>query len=167
MLVMGTGLRKDAAPPTLGAPGGRLQLVSVASPGEVVFSPLELAPDLRLDGFTQLGQLMLSQNARVDASGSGGGTVLLRGRRVEVAGPQILANTLGDIDGNRLGIDLLATEEAIFKPLGTKGAGRAGDIRLSGGHVQVDGSGNGAAEVRSTDPVKRETTGAGGTSSSR
>jgi filamentous hemagglutinin family protein len=70
---------------TLQAPSGRLQLASVASPGEVRFSPLELAPDLRVDGFARLGRLQLSQAAFVDASGGGdlgsggpGGTVLIR-----------------------------------------------------------------------------------------
>ena len=59
------------------APRGRIQLASVASLGEVGFSPLELAPDLQVNGFTRLGQLELLQGAFVDASGNGGGSVLL------------------------------------------------------------------------------------------
>ena len=58
--------------PTLGAQAGRIQLASVASPGEVGFSPLELAPDLRADGFARLGRLELSQGALLDVSGNGG-----------------------------------------------------------------------------------------------
>jgi filamentous hemagglutinin family protein len=76
---VGNGPLTEKSPPTLGALGGRLQLVSVASPGEMVFSRLDLAPDLRGDGFAHLGRIELSQGALVDASGEGGGSVLLRG----------------------------------------------------------------------------------------
>jgi haemagglutination activity domain len=48
--------------------------------GEVVFSPLEVAPDLQVDSFTRLGRVALSQGVFLDASGNGGGTVLRRGR---------------------------------------------------------------------------------------
>ena len=65
--------------PTLGASGGRIQLASVASPGEALFNPLELAPDLQVHSFARLGRLTLSQEAFIDTSGNGGGTVLLRG----------------------------------------------------------------------------------------
>ena len=61
-----------------------MQLASVASPGEVVFSPLELAPDLQVDSFARLGRLELSQNALLDVRGNGGGTVLLRSGRLLV-----------------------------------------------------------------------------------
>ena len=37
------------------APSGRIRLASVASPGDVRFSPLELVPDLQVDGFTRRG----------------------------------------------------------------------------------------------------------------
>ena len=60
--IVGSGpLTAPSTPtPTLGAPGGRLQLASVAAPGEVVFSPLELAPDLQVDSFTRLSRIALS-----------------------------------------------------------------------------------------------------------
>jgi filamentous hemagglutinin family protein len=71
--IVGRGPLPPMSVPTLGAPRGRIQLASVATPGEVGFSPLELAPDLQVDSFARLGRLALSQGAFVDVSGNGGG----------------------------------------------------------------------------------------------
>jgi filamentous hemagglutinin family protein len=84
---------------TLSAPSGRIQMASVASPGEVIFSPLELAPDLQVDSFAQLGRIELSPYAFVDASGNGGGTVLLRSGRLLVGGSFIFADNTGPRNG--------------------------------------------------------------------
>jgi filamentous hemagglutinin family protein len=104
--IIGSGPLTAANVPTLGAPSGRVQLASVASPGEVVFSPLELAPDLQVNGVAHLGRMALSQGAVLDASGNGGGTVLLRAGRLRVDGSAIFANNVGNLDGVGLGIDL-------------------------------------------------------------
>ena len=61
------------------APGGRIDVASVASAGEVVPNPPGQVPDLKEDGFERLGRIDLSQKALVATSGSGGGTVLIRG----------------------------------------------------------------------------------------
>jgi filamentous hemagglutinin family protein len=128
---------------TLRAPSGRLQLASVASPGEVRFSPLELAPDLQTDGVPRLGRLELSQGALLEASGEGGGTVLIRGGVVHILDrSQILATTRGSRDGHALGVDLHGAEETVIRggallQTGTQGAGRAGAIRLTGGRLQI------------------------------
>src|SRR5262249_13609253 len=64
----------------LQAASGRIQLASVASPGDVMFSPLELAPDLQVDSFARLGRIALSRRANVTvtsmSSNAGAGTVL-------------------------------------------------------------------------------------------
>jgi filamentous hemagglutinin family protein len=128
---------------SLQALSGRIQLASVASPGEVGFSRLEWAPDLQVDGFTRLGRLELSQGAFLDASGHGGGTVLLRGGRFLVDGSLIHANTLGDLDGASVGIDLrFAAEAVIVNQAGitteSLGAGRAGELRLMASSVHLE-----------------------------
>jgi filamentous hemagglutinin family protein len=132
-------------PPTLGAPGGRVQLVSVAAPGEVVFNPLELAPDLRMEGFTRLGQITLSQGAYLDARGNGGGAVLMRGGRLVLDGSAILVDNLGDQDGVGLGIDFRVTGEASLRNgtlirLNSYGAGHARDLHIQAGSVRLAGS---------------------------
>jgi filamentous hemagglutinin family protein len=61
---------------TLGAPSGRIQIASVASAGQVT-----LDPDLNAGSFTRLGRIDMPNGARLDVSGNGGGTVLIRGGR--------------------------------------------------------------------------------------
>jgi filamentous hemagglutinin family protein len=126
----------------LEAPSGRIQLASVASPGEVVFSPLGLAPDLQVDGFTRLGRVELSQDARLDVSRARGGTVLIRGGRLLVERSSILANTLGDVDGASLGVDLriagevLITNGALIQVQARRG-GNAGDVVVQVGTLTL------------------------------
>jgi filamentous hemagglutinin family protein len=139
---------------TLTAPSGRIQLVSVASPGEVHFSSLESAPNLQVDSFTRLGRLELSQGTLIDASGLGepgsggpGGTVLIRSGRLLVDRSTIQTFTLGAMDGAGLGIDLRVTESIDLAGQGTLsglasatlGAGRAGDIYVKAGKITVTG----------------------------
>src|SRR5262249_46953081 len=87
-------------------PRGRIQLASVASSGELTFRSLELEPVLTVDAFARVGRLELSQGARLDVSGSGGGVVLMRGGRLLVDSTSIFANSIGPVAGSGLGLDL-------------------------------------------------------------
>jgi filamentous hemagglutinin family protein len=129
---------------TLKAPGGRLALASVASPGDVVFTPLELAPELQVDSFARLGRLTLSRGAVLDASGHGGGVVLLRGGRLFVDQAWMSADNTGPVDGSGLGMDLRIAADAIIVTgsfITTDSAGgRARDLRLTADGVHLDAS---------------------------
>jgi filamentous hemagglutinin family protein len=127
----------------LWAPSGQIQLASVASPGEVRFSPLEMALDLQVDSFARLGRLALSQGAFLDARGNGGGSVLIRAGRMWVDGSAIVADNRGDVDGMGLGVDLWIAADAVvandsFIRTDSLGAGRARDLRLTAGSVHMD-----------------------------
>jgi filamentous hemagglutinin family protein len=133
----------------LRARSGRIQLASVASPGDVRFSPLELAPDLQLDGFARLGQLALSQEAlvtvsnRLEGSDAGAGTVLLRGGHLLVDNASIQANTATG-ESARRGIDLRVAEDVVLThgtllQTESTGAGRAGDIAVEVGRLTLAG----------------------------
>jgi filamentous hemagglutinin family protein len=120
---------------SLVAPGGRIQLVSVASPGEVGFSPLEPAPNLQVDTFARLGRIALS-GAFLDTSGNnsiGGGMVVIRGGRLTVESSSMFADTQ-NLDGAEIGIDIAGVEDIrvanSFITTDSFGAGNAGDIRL-------------------------------------
>ncbi len=143
--IVGNGPLTEDSAPTLSAPGGRIQLASVASPGEVVFSRLDLAPDLQVNSFTRLGRLELSQGAFLDASGNGGGSVLLRSGRLRVDGSWIFADNNGPVHGAGLGVDLQVAADAVitneaYLTADSLGAGRARDLRLTAGSVQIDNS---------------------------
>jgi filamentous hemagglutinin family protein len=129
----------------LAAPGGRIQLASVASPGEVIFGPLELAPDLQLDGFARLGRIQLSELALLDVSGNGGGMVLLRAGRLWVDHSTIAADNTGPVDGSGVGLDLRVVGDAVvangsFLTTHSSRAGRARDLRVTAGSVHMDNS---------------------------
>ena len=138
---------------TLHAPSGRLQLASVAAPGEVRFSPLEQAPEFQVDGIARLGRLALMQGTRVEASGAGaggsggpGGTVLIRSGRLLVDRSFIRADTLGEAHGASLGLDLQVAAEAVIANSSElharpHGAGQGGEIMVQVGKLTLtDGS---------------------------
>jgi filamentous hemagglutinin family protein len=134
------------------APSGRIQTASAASPGEVIFSPLELAPDLRVDSFARLGRLEIAQGALLDASGVSaaggggpGGTVLIRSGRLLVDRSSILANTMGDVHGASLGLDLLVAADAVIRDSDLRAspsaAGNGGNIVMNAGRLTLTDGG--------------------------
>jgi filamentous hemagglutinin family protein len=125
------------------APGGRVQIASVASPGEVLASPVEMEPNLQVSAFTRLGPLTLSQNALLNVSGNSGGTVLIRGSRLLVDQSSIRADTLGNTNGARKGIDIAVTEDMThtrggFITAGSVSAGDAGNVQITARSLHVE-----------------------------
>src|SRR5712691_4436444 len=127
------------------APSGRIQLASVASPGEALFSSLELTPDLQVDSFTRLGRLEFSQGGLLDVSGNRGGTVLIRSGRLLVDQAHIFANTLGDTNGASLGLDLRITADAVMHDsdlcVSPFAAGNGGNITVHVGRLTLTDGG--------------------------
>jgi filamentous hemagglutinin family protein len=93
---------------SLSAPSGRLQVASVAAPGDVRFNALALAPDLQVEGFARLGQIQL-QGAAFSVSGLGGGIVRIWGGHLKADRVSMLANTFGPVPGVSLAVDLQIT----------------------------------------------------------
>ena len=119
---------------TLSAPGGRVQLVSANSAGEVPISTLDVR------SFSALGSITVTASS-VDVSGDAGGSVVIRGGNLTIDTTAITAAT-GSVDGAAVGIELTAkgslsiTNGSALTSL-TSGDGRGGDIRLSGGAVEL------------------------------
>jgi len=81
---------------TLKTAGGRIELGSVSGEGLVTLTPINKGFSLGYAAGQNFGNIELSNQATVDASGAGGGDVLLTGRRVSLkGGSQIEASTLG------------------------------------------------------------------------
>ena len=129
---------------TLRAPGGRMQIASVASAGEVIPALPGESPGLQMDSFSRLGQIQLSQGANATVSNAAGaGTVVIRGGRLVVdSAASINANTSGNGHGAEIGIDVRVSDDAVF----TNGAqmlafssapGRAGHIEVSADRLEV------------------------------
>src|SRR6185503_8486970 len=97
--------------------------------------------------FAKLGRVDISGSTLdvSDVSLIGAGTVLIRGGQLVLDSSSVNANTAGDVDGARVGVDLAGAESTILRngtSVGTFafGGGRGGDVLLSSGDVQVDGS---------------------------
>jgi hypothetical protein len=140
---------------TLYAPGGRIDMVSVASPGEV----LPHAPDLGVDSFERLGRIEVSHPSsserplvdpslppyspgniigNVDASGEGGGRIFIRGGEFVADNAFVFADTRGDGEGQ--GIDIGVTGQVTMRneagiTADTLGSGSGGDLTVKADKV--------------------------------
>lgn len=123
----------------LTAPSGRINLASVASPGEVSLT----ASGLDVGSFAQLGNFHLSHGGLLDVRGPGGGTVVIRGGQLAMESAAIVAGTSGDIDGG--GIDIavrgvtLTGGAQITSLSEPPGQGAAGAIVIRADRVTVQG----------------------------
>ncbi len=127
----------------LTAPGGQIALASVASSGDVVLNATRHAPRLQINSVERLGEITLSQGARIDASGDHGGTVIVRGRRLMIDGSRMSANTLGAATGAPIGIDVDVSGDVVLTNAAritadAEGSGDVGDIRMIAGGIQLD-----------------------------
>ncbi len=123
-------------PARLSAPGGQINLVSVASPGEVLTSNFEPASNMAL------GSITLSQGSVLAASAEAAGTIKIRSGQLVIADATLLADT-GNATGASAAIDINVTGDmSITDTRGvpaitarTSGSGDAGEIRISSGNL--------------------------------
>ena len=123
------------------ASGGRLNLASVATAGEVGMNPADPTAPLQVGRFAALGQIHLV-DAQLDVSGIRGGTVVLRGGRLMLDNTSIAADTQGDVHGARVSIDIGVTADAVVTngsllTADVGGAGNAGSIRIAADSLKV------------------------------
>ena len=126
------------------APSGRVQLVSVASAGEVVANGPNGAVDLEVESFDRLGSIDLSSDASLDVAGDPGGTVFIRSGRFVIEDGLIEAATRGDADHAGRAIDIAVAEDMKVIHSGdieasSLGAGNAGDVRIVAGSLEMTG----------------------------
>jgi filamentous hemagglutinin family protein len=119
----------------LSAPGGQINVASVAAPGEV--SAVDFMPT---PGIT-MGNITLSQGALLDVSADAAGTVRIRGGQFVIENATISADT-GNSPGALTAIDIdftdavsLTTTSLSALTARTFGAGNAGDIVISSGSL--------------------------------
>lgn len=129
----------------LRAPGGQINLVSVASPGEV------LVPSFQTDSFTSMGTVTLKEGATLDVSGrpdefgipiGNSGTVLVRGGQLVMEASTIQANTGGVVDGATMAVDIQVSQDVSLSnnagiSTGTSGSGQGGDVVIEAKNVRL------------------------------
>ena len=128
------------------APGGLVQIGSVASPGNALLN----AQDLNLGSFASLGQVSISGGGITAGTTFaptfdpllGGGTVVIRsGKLILDSGAVLLTDTV-DAAGAPVGIDLRATDSIVLGTGATirtesLGAGDASGISIATGNLTV------------------------------
>jgi filamentous hemagglutinin family protein len=130
----------------LSAPGGQLNLASVASPGEMLFPNLESAPNIHGQSFAALGNITLSQGTILDVSADAAGTVRVRGGQLVMDQATISADT-GNANGSPVAIDVNVAGDISISTIDipalnarTTGVGDAGEIRISSQNLDVAGA---------------------------
>ncbi|MCP4693170.1 MAG: filamentous hemagglutinin N-terminal domain-containing protein, partial [Desulfobacterales bacterium] len=119
----------------LTAPGGRVDIASVKSPGEVAFT------DAGLDVTSAtLGNITITDGSVIDVSGNGSGNVFIRGGEFFLGGGSVIAADSTDpvdpTETNANGVidimaDVVKVEDSdIFSD--AKGSGKGGDIKIVG-----------------------------------
>ena len=96
------------------APGGRINIASVASPGKVTPNRPGEAADLKMVSFGNFGAIELSDSL-VNAGGVGGGTVFIRGGRFHLSNANVFASASGTGNGDPgVGVDAALANDVIF-----------------------------------------------------
>jgi hypothetical protein len=133
---------------SLYASGGRIDMASVASSGEV----LPNVADLGVASFGRLGKIEVSRSSserpvidgneigNVDASGEGGGWIFIRGGEFVADNAFIFADTRGDGEGQ--GIDIGVTGQVTVRngaliTADTFDSGSGGDLTVEAGSLEV------------------------------
>jgi filamentous hemagglutinin family protein len=126
----------------LSAPSGQINLVSVASKGEIS------AGDFMPTSGMKMGNIALSQGAILDVSGDGGGTVRIRGGQfIMDQAAAVRANTTGASNGAPTAISVNVTEKIVL--LGgssilsvAEGEGNGGLVSLTAPSIEMHGNSN-------------------------
>ncbi|MEE9423870.1 MAG: hypothetical protein V3V18_02695, partial [Methylococcales bacterium] len=125
--------------------GGRIDIASVSSRGEVVRQD----NDLSLNGFEQLGKIELTQVekvARVKASGESGGAIFIRGGELILNDSVIESKTFGRSPGKAIDITLpegsLEIRDGGAIATTTRGAGKGGDLIVEAQNITINREGS-------------------------
>ncbi len=131
---------------TIQAPGGRVNLVSVKSPGEVALEAANLGAALPdISAFTQQGEIDLKNSSLVNVEGAGGGQVVIRGGKLMVLKSLIIADTLGNLNGQ--GVDVTA-DQIVLDGQGTGNLGMHADALSGNGNGGTITINTGSLDVR-------------------
>ncbi|MBE9214198.1 filamentous hemagglutinin N-terminal domain-containing protein [Plectonema cf. radiosum LEGE 06105] len=136
----------------LTAAGGRVELGSVADSGLVTLNPVENGYVLNYENVKNFQDIRLSQEAVINTSGEGGGSIQLQGRNIRIAdGSHIQSQTLGSKPGGNVTVSASEALEIIGASASaesrsrliteTKGAGKAGDVTITTKRLVVQDGG--------------------------
>lgn len=123
--------------------GGQMNVVSVASPGEVVQHALGQPGGIDVSSFSRLGQIDLTQETTLIDSGEGGGSIVIRNGQLAVKNSSILSATQGNVDGKDVDIrvkETLTNKGGLIGAV-TRSGGRGGNLIIETEKVTVSEDG--------------------------
>ncbi|HSU56427.1 MAG TPA: filamentous hemagglutinin N-terminal domain-containing protein, partial [Candidatus Dormibacteraeota bacterium] len=127
------------------AAGGQINVVSVHSAGEVPVDPKSLSAAQFTSTFAEQGPILMQNAAQLDASGEGGGRIVIRGGSLVVDSSKINSDTTGALAGQGIDVsvvgDLNLVNGGQLTSLSTPGLGAGGDINVSAKNIRLDGGG--------------------------
>jgi filamentous hemagglutinin family protein len=121
---------------------GQINLASAKAAGEVALDPVTGAIDAH--SVPTQGRIDINSGAMVDASGEGGGQIVIRGGKLVIAdqGTSVKADTLGAQDGRGIDIELtqgLELRNGAQITTSTFGTGKGGDIAVTAPSILLQG----------------------------
>jgi filamentous hemagglutinin family protein len=142
LALVGGEVRLDGG--NLTAESGRIELGSVGDSSLVSLTPTAQGWALGYEGVQNFGDIQLSQEAFVDASGEAGGTIQVQGRRVELTDASVIqAFTTRSLSGGTFTVNASDSLELVGSVInegfvtssslrsGTLGSGSAGNLSIS------------------------------------
>ena len=131
----------NAEDSTITVPQGEVDLISVASDGEVQLTSDDSgSTSFNLESFTEFGDIFFESDSTLNVNGEGGGKVTFHGRDVQIDRSQILAITSGAENGRGVEFnvsDHLEITNSAQVVTATTGSGRAGNITIFSGNLNI------------------------------
>ena len=135
LALVGGEVRLDGG--NLTAESGRIELGSVAGSSLVSLCPTAQGWALGYEGVQNFRDIQLSQEAFVEASGEGGGTIQVQGRRVELTDASVIqASTTGSLSGGTFTVNASDSLE-LSGSVTTEGG-----VNISGLRTRTEASGS-------------------------
>lgn len=134
----------DVQPARISSPGGRINLVSTASPGEVLASNLQSEPNINGQSFTNMGNISFSGGSMLDVSADPAGTIRIRGGQFVISDASLFADT-GHSNGAASAIDINVSDTvSISDTRGlpaitarTTGEGNPGEVQITSKNLDI------------------------------
>src|SRR5215467_9504969 len=136
----------------LSAPGGQINLASVASPGEILTGTMAQAPNINGQSFTAMGNISLSQGTSLDTSADTAGRIVIRGGQLMMDDASIKAISMNGTGGPNntpntsptisITADTVALANGTFITADSYGSAPAGNITFQVGTLTTQAGTN-------------------------
>ena len=128
----------------LSAAGGHVEIASVSEFSNLTLTPTARGFDIGFDGANGFGNIQMTDQSVIDASGIGGGSIELQGQAVTIAdGSALISDTLGEQDGSDIQIvgDRVSLLDSSYLGAATSGSGDSGSIFITAAQdIEITGT---------------------------